>query len=195
MHCPNCGERSEHDFGKPTGSAISVIFKCNKCPKEQKWHSQPMIKEVIKRKNEEKGIKTDSIGKPQDHKIRSGNIDLAASICFSGASATEILRVLEQAGIQAYSKSTYFEYQKKYLHPTVYSSWRWEQEVFLNEVRINTDGDLVLGGDGRADTPGHSAKFGTYSCMDLNLNKIVDLNLVQVCAYKYTYLPICIVSA
>ena len=39
---------------------------------------------------------------------------------------------------------------------------------------------LVLGGDGRSDSPGHSAKYGSYSILELNINKIVDRKLVQV---------------
>ena len=39
---------------------------------------------------------------------------------------------------------------------------------------------LVLGGDGRADSPGHCAKYGTYTLMDLKSNKIVHIELVQV---------------
>ncbi|KAK5921361.1 hypothetical protein CgunFtcFv8_025073 [Champsocephalus gunnari] len=31
----------------------------------------------------------------------------------------------------------------------------------------------------RADSPGHSAKFGSYTMMDLKNNKVVDLQLVQ----------------
>ena len=39
---------------------------------------------------------------------------------------------------------------------------------------------LELGGDGKADSPGHSAKYGSYSVIELNENKVVDLKLVQV---------------
>ena len=39
---------------------------------------------------------------------------------------------------------------------------------------------LVLGGDGRADSPGHSAKYGSYSVIDLKQSKVVDIKLVQV---------------
>ena len=42
---------------------------------------------------------------------------------------------------------------------------------------------LVIGGDGRSDSPGHSAKYGSYSMLELNLNKIVDIQLVQVQLY------------
>ena len=39
---------------------------------------------------------------------------------------------------------------------------------------------LTIGGDGRADSPGHSAKYGTYSLLELSCNKIIDFHLVQV---------------
>ena len=34
---------------------------------------------------------------------------------------------------------------------------------------------LVIGGDGRADTPGHSAKFGTYIMMNLNADLVLEV--------------------
>ena len=39
---------------------------------------------------------------------------------------------------------------------------------------------LILAGDGRADSPGHSAKYGSYTVIDLTCNKVVDFKLVQV---------------
>nr|XP_026695351.1 uncharacterized protein LOC108950611 isoform X2 [Ciona intestinalis] len=38
---------------------------------------------------------------------------------------------------------------------------------------------LIIGGDMRADTPGHCAKFGTYSFLELNINKIISTQLLQ----------------
>ena len=38
-------------------------------------------------------------------------------------------------------------------------------------------------GDVRADTPGHSAKYGTYSMLDLDEGVVVDIQLVQVQHY------------
>ncbi|XP_034082366.1 uncharacterized protein LOC117552821 [Gymnodraco acuticeps] len=45
---------------------------------------------------------------------------------------------------------------------------------------LQTEGrPLVLGGAGRADSPGHCAKFGTYTTMELESNVVLDLQLVQ----------------
>ena len=39
---------------------------------------------------------------------------------------------------------------------------------------------LILAGDGRCDSPGHNAKYGTYSIMQVTTEKILDFSLVQV---------------
>lgn len=39
---------------------------------------------------------------------------------------------------------------------------------------------LCLSGDGRADSPGHSADFGTYTLMDVNRNRVFHIELVKV---------------
>ncbi|KAI4799994.1 hypothetical protein KUCAC02_016532 [Chaenocephalus aceratus] len=39
--------------------------------------------------------------------------------------------------------------------------------------------DLVLGGDGRADSPGHCAKCGSYTMLELHANVVIDIQLVQ----------------
>ena len=44
---------------------------------------------------------------------------------------------------------------------------------------------LTLGGDGRADTPGHSAKYGSYGLLDLDLMLVVHIELVQVSAFNF----------
>lgn len=44
-----------------------------------------------------------------------------------------------------------------------------------------------LAGDGRADSPGFSAKFGTYSLLDLDSGKIIHFELVQVCRLHLVY--------
>ena len=43
---------------------------------------------------------------------------------------------------------------------------------------------MTLAGDGRCDSPGHSAKYGTYTVLDVKSNKIVDFKVVSVCEVK-----------
>ena len=41
-------------------------------------------------------------------------------------------------------------------------------------------GGINLNGDGRCDSPGHSAKYGTYTLMDNDSGKVVAFRLFQV---------------
>lgn len=77
------------------------------------------------------------------------------------------------------STRTYFRHQTQYLQPAIESTWKQHQKKMLSTLKKEKK-KLVLGGDGRADSPGHSAKYGTYSVMDLAHNKLVDFQLVQV---------------
>ena len=42
------------------------------------------------------------------------------------------------------------------------------------------DKELWLSGDGCCDSPGHNAKYGTYTMIDQETDKIVDFDIVQV---------------
>ncbi|KAH7953716.1 hypothetical protein HPB49_011610 [Dermacentor silvarum] len=55
--------------------------------------------------------------------------------------------------------------------------WDEDQETLLTELR---DTSLQLCGDGRCDSPGHSAKFLTYSFLCPEKGKIVHTEQVQV---------------
>ena len=38
----------------------------------------------------------------------------------------------------------------------------------------------MLAGDGGCDSPGHNAKYGTYSLIEATTEKIIDFSLVEV---------------
>jgi solute carrier family 8 (sodium/calcium exchanger) len=54
-----------------------------------------------------------------------------------------------------------------------------KQSDIIDEIRINGN-KVKLGGDARCCSPGHTAKYGSYSIMNLDNNKVVDVQLVQV---------------
>ena len=58
-------------------------------------------------------------------------------------------------------------------------AWQQEQQSSLQELQ-QLPGGLALAADGRADSPGHSAKYGTYTVLETRLGKILDIQLVQV---------------
>ena len=56
------------------------------------------------------------------------------------------------------------------------SVWRCHQTALLDALKEKGK-PLVLAGDGRADNPGHSAK---YTFVELTCSKVVDFQLIQV---------------
>lgn len=57
--------------------------------------------------------------------------------------------------------------------------WTRQQQSIFQILKENGT-PLALAGDGRADSPGHSAKYGTYSLLDVNCKKIIITQLVAV---------------
>lgn len=111
--------------------------------------------------------------------IPAGNIQLSAAVYFSGASFAKVERVLTALNVEGISSSTYYRHAELYLQPTVLTFWRSHQSELIEQL-IQRTGDVILGGDMRADSPGHCAKYGSYTLLDVRSNRIVDIQLVQV---------------
>ncbi|KAG1659510.1 hypothetical protein GQR58_022514 [Nymphon striatum] len=64
----------------------------------------------------------------------------------------------QSMNIASISASTFNNHLSKFLVPTVMHTWQDEQKKYFKKLR-EMDGGLVLGCDGRADSPGHSDKY------------------------------------
>uniref|UniRef100_A0A3P9HYZ0 THAP-type domain-containing protein n=1 Tax=Oryzias latipes TaxID=8090 RepID=A0A3P9HYZ0_ORYLA len=98
--------------------------------------------------------------------IPLGNILLSVAILSTGALATKVLRMFQNMKL-AY-----------YLLPSITHLWA-EQQAWLIACLQAEQRGIVLAGDGRSDSPGHSAKYGTYTMLELPANVIIDMQLVQ----------------
>ncbi|KAK6169322.1 hypothetical protein SNE40_020398 [Patella caerulea] len=80
--------------------------------------------------------------------------------------------------------ATYMNHQRSVLHPAINFEWKEFQAQNIASVQQNEKG-ITVGGDGRADTPGHNAKFGCYTMLDVEKSVVFDIKLVQVSLYSY----------
>lgn len=112
--------------------------------------------------------------------IPAGNISISAAILFAGALPTKALRIFSILNCCCISPGTFFRHQKQYLQPAISVIWKSEQFALLSSLRDQKT-KLSLAGDGRADSPGHSAKYGSYTVIEMRCNKVLDYRLVQVC--------------
>ena len=84
-----------------------------------------------------------------------GNVDIVAAVTFAGIPVA-----------------------KQYIAPVIRNAWNQDHIKTIND--ITQRGKVTLIGDGRCDSPGHSAKYGTYTLMDSNTGKIVDSTVIAV---------------
>ncbi|KAM9364781.1 uncharacterized protein KZ484_010956 [Pholidichthys leucotaenia] len=154
-HCPSCGSVEVRPVWSTSGTVLNITLSCDACDSASKWESQP------------------SIGR-----YAAGNLLLSAGILFAGATQAKVLKVLQHMGVVTYSSRTFFKHQKDVLEPAILKVWKQQQQEHLTLLQVEGR-PLVLGGDGRADSPGHSAKFGTYTTMELKGDVVLDLQIVQ----------------
>ena len=138
------------------GSMLVLTQECTLCDFKRKWTSQPMI-----------------------GNLPAGNILMSSAILYAGTSPTKVLRFLSHMNVQCITNNTFITHQRLYLQPAIVTKWREYQANIITMLKEKGK-PLVLGGDGRCDSPGHSAKYGTYTLMDLESGQIVDIQLVQV---------------
>lgn len=153
--CSVCGEKGKMTKQHIIGTAISVVIDCN-CNQPFKWSSQPF-----------------------SGTMPLGNLIIAGAVMFAGCSISKILTFFRHASIQCFSERTYSSIQNAYIVPTITDVWQMKQSDIIDEIRRNGN-KVKLGGDARCCSPGHTAKYGSYSIMNLDNNKVVDVQLVQV---------------
>ena len=112
-------------------------------------------------------------------KIPAGNIYTSAAILFAGAFPAKVLRIFQILKCAMITAKTFFRHQSEILQPAVHLTWERNQLSLFQSIKVQNR-NLVLSGDGRADSPGHGAKFGSYTVIEMSCNKVVDFKLVQV---------------
>ena len=107
---------------------------------------------------------------------------MSCAILFTGSLPSKALRLFQVLKCATISRSSFFRHQIKFLQPATLAVWHHHQQTLLSEFEHNQKA-LIIAGDGRADSPGHSAKYGCYTLVELTCSKVVDFQLVQVCVH------------
>ena len=106
-----------------------------------------------------------------------GNLLLSASVFFSGIHFAKFERFCHNMNLKTISADTYATLRKRYVFPVIEKTWYEEQSTVL--TTMTNQQEVVLCGDGRCDSPGHSAKYCTYTFMDALSEKVVDFKVVS----------------
>ena len=90
--------------------------------------------------------------------------------------------LLLNMGLLGYNEVTYYYHQRHFLFPSIILYWRAYQKSILESLKGK---EVVLAGDGRHDSMGHSAKYGTYTIFCCTIGLIIHLVVIQV---KYIFI-------
>ncbi len=114
---------------------------------------------------------------PSCDKIRAGNLILASALLFSGNSYAKVGLMFNFCNLQYFSSTLFNQYQQLYIIPAINDSWEQHKQQVWNEKAGN---DIILSGDGRNDSPGHSAQYCTYTLADMHDRAILQVNVIDV---------------
>lgn len=154
VHCQKCCGPIDTTSQKTRGSMIIITANCIN-GHATTWQSQPSI---------------DGSG--------AGNLLIPAAILFSGNTYKRIADFAKYINLEFVSSSYYYKIQSTTLFPVVHQTWKKSQTSVVRKIKQSSSVDVC--GDGRCDSPGHSAKFGTYTLMDESSRLIIEFSVVQV---------------
>ena len=155
QHCHVCFSANPALSVTQTGTMMTIQSSCSLCLNTFIWQSQPYL-----------------LGK-----FPAGNLLLSFAILCAGASVNKVLLVFRHMGMLIYSPPTYYYHQRHLLIPDIVSFWRSYQAKIINSLNGK---EVTLARDGRHDSMGHSAKYGTYTIFCWTVGLIIHIVLVQV---------------
>ena len=94
---------------------------------------------------------------------------LSAAILLSRLSWSGLQRALNISEVKIIEERTFYKTQKKYLFK--------RRDNVIQKLKPEK---LDVVGGGRYDSPGHSAKYGTYTIMNDETNEIIDFFVAHV---------------
>lgn len=154
IQCSQCSSSVTDIEKQVVGSGLLATLKCISGHVVLKWTSQPL-----------------------DGRMPIGNLLCSAATMFSGLTYQRVAQFMTFLNLQFFSATTFYDLQKMYLIPEINSYWDAHQKAVVDQLK-GSPTDLI--GGGRCDSPGFSAKYCSYSLMDVSSEKVVDMELVQV---------------
>jgi hypothetical protein len=152
--CPDCGASITGTNKYITGTMLSVSYSCQ-LGHNNTWHSQTSLR-----------------------RMPAGNLLLSAAILLSGSTYSKAAQLLNILHMPILSESEFYRIQNTYLNPTINDYWTMHQTAILSV--LSDSQKLRLCGDARSDSPGYSAKYTSYTLMDMTTSLIVDQQLVSL---------------
>ncbi|XP_077870381.1 uncharacterized protein LOC144363918 [Saccoglossus kowalevskii] len=135
------------------GTALTIEWVCSDTHRNGRWQSQPRYDGIF-----------------------ATNLQLSMSTLLSGNSFRKIELLFRFVNIACISETTFLRVQKIYAAPAIQAYWNTLRKDLLESY----DGSVILCGDGRNDSPGHSAQYLSYNFGDSASKTILHTEVVDV---------------
>ena len=115
--------------------------------------------------------------------ILTNNLLFSSAVVVSGNHYTKIGYFCRCLGLAHPSSASFLRHQRNVVCPVVKKFWQDEQALTAAQIPKG----CILMGDGRADSPGHTAENLLYAFIEMSTNRIVHLefrSVRQVCLIR-----------
>ncbi|XP_062600602.1 uncharacterized protein LOC134262243 [Saccostrea cucullata] len=151
---PNCQlkgcKKPVHLEKAVVGSALYFKWNCSDGHQAQQWCSQPVL----------------------NRGMHLGDLTLSSSILLSGSNFQKVSMMAKFMKLPIVSKNSFYKMQRTYLIPAVDEFWTEHQETVFNQFQGRA---ITILGDGRMDSPGHTAQYCSYTFMEYDTKTILHI--------------------
>ncbi|XP_052410122.1 uncharacterized protein LOC127956322 [Carassius gibelio] len=108
--------------------------------------------------------------------MQAGDFLLSTNILFSGNNYTKVALLFKFMNMRMVNPSTHYTIQETYCVDPIKDFWEEKRSEAISRLKGK---DVVLLGDGRNDSPGHSAQYCSYTTMELDSKEIIHVATVD----------------
>ena len=111
-----------------------------------------------------------------NQKVYANNLQLSAAILLSGNNFTKFDLLAKFLSLETISESVFYRTQKLYCCPAIQNMWT---DVKTAVHSYLSSSGVTVAGDGRNDSPGHTARYSVYTLMEETTKMIVDIEVID----------------
>ncbi|XP_068683465.1 uncharacterized protein [Montipora foliosa] len=140
------------------GSRVEITRKCRN-GHHQKW------------------ISSEVLGAKHNSDFYLNDYLLAAAIIISGNNFSKFALLCKALGLSIISSNTFTRFQKHCAAPVISDVWNKMNGLIVDILKQYEE--ICLCGDGRNDSPGHSARYCVYTLMEHATKVVVDMAVID----------------
>ena len=157
--CLDCGSRLLCKTYAISGFTITINYICSGIMSHHgTWHSSDFY-----------------------HRFSLANVQIPSAFALNGLGYADITSFCKTLNLPCISKAQYYRNVKKFLYPQICRRFSSMRKSLIEQIKGKV---LILAGDGQFDSPGHCAKYCTYSILDTATGKLVDFFVIQKGQYQ-----------